>query len=60
VKKLGQEIRAGVGAWLEAGMVVAKGVGAGLGLSTSIVDEETPKTTARPLLEDGRAASGAL
>jgi hypothetical protein len=56
----GQELRAGVGAWLAAGMVVVgRRVGAGLGFSTSIVDEENLETPARSLLEDDRAA-GAL
>jgi hypothetical protein len=64
VKKVsikGQEFRAGVGAWLAAGMVVAgKGVRAGFGLSTSTVDEEILETPARSLLEDDRAVQGAL
>ena len=41
------------------GQELRAGVGAGLGLSTSIVDEESLETPARSLLEDDRAA-GAL
>ena len=73
MKKLsaqGRGIRAGVGAWMEAG----RRTGAGLGLSTSYgsVDEEILETPARSsarehqgcetmlLVEDDRAVQGAL